>query len=60
MKYKEQALNKIEKIEHQIRALEVGINRGNDLSEIVNAVNSIKEAVEDLRGTISIENDEWN
>ena len=60
MKYKEQALNKIEKIEHQIRALEVGINRGHDLSEVVTAVNSIKEAVEDLRSTISIENDEWN
>jgi DNA-binding FrmR family transcriptional regulator len=60
MKYKEQALNKIEKIEHQVRALEVSINRGNDLSEIVNTINNIKEAVEDLRGTISIENDEWN
>ena len=60
MKYKEQALNKVEKLEHQIRALEVGINRGNSLEEILTTVENIKNLTESLRETISIEQDEWS
>ena len=59
MKYKEQALAKIEKLEHQIRALEVGINRGNSLNEIGATIQNIKNVTESLRETISIEQDEW-
>jgi hypothetical protein len=59
MKYKEQALAKIEKLEHQIRALEVGINRGNSLDEIGITIQNIKNVTESLRETISIEQDEW-
>jgi len=59
MKYKQQALVKIEKLEHQIRALEVGINRGNTLEEINQTVENIKNLTTSLRETISIEHDEW-
>jgi len=60
MKYKQQALTKIQKIEHQIRALEIAINRGSSLNEINLIVSKIKELNESLSETISIENDEWN
>lgn len=59
MKYKQQALTKIEKLEHQIRALEVGINRGNTLEEINQTIENIKNLTTSLRETISIEQDEW-
>lgn len=60
MKYKLQALSKIEKLEHQVRALEIAINRGNSLQEIEVIMSRIKEMAASLRDTISIENDEWN
>lgn len=59
MKYKPQALAKIEKLEHQVRALEIGINRGNTLEQINQTVENIKELTQSIRETISIENDEW-
>lgn len=60
MKYKLQALSKIEKLEHQVRALEIAINRGSTLQEVETIVSRIKEMTGSLRDTISIENDEWN
>lgn len=60
MKYKLQALSKVEKLEHQIRALEIAINRGSSLQEIEVIISKIKEVTGLLRDTISIENDEWN
>jgi DNA-binding FrmR family transcriptional regulator len=60
MKYKEQALNKIGKIENQIRALEVAINRSSSLGEIIGTIEKLKELVKSLNDTISIEHDEWN
>jgi DNA-binding FrmR family transcriptional regulator len=60
MKYKEQALNKVGKIENQIRALEVAINTSSSLSEIITIMERIKELVKSLHDTISIEHDEWN
>lgn len=60
MKYKEQALSKIEKIEHQLRALEIDINRGNSIADINTKMAMIKSLLEHLRDNISIEQDEWN
>jgi hypothetical protein len=60
MKYKLQALSKIEKLEHQIRALEIALNRGGSVQEVGLIVSKIKEMTESLRDTVSIENDEWN
>ena len=60
MKYKEQALRKLEKIEHKVAALESTISRSEDMSTIANAFREMREAVASLRDTISIENDEMN
>jgi hypothetical protein len=60
MKYKSQALNKLQKIEHQIRALEIAINRGSSLGDINAIIAKIKELNESLHETISIEKEEWN
>jgi hypothetical protein len=59
MKYKIQALNKIEKIEHTIKAIEHGVHRGLTLEEIQANIERIKELVEDLKSNVTIENDEW-
>ena len=60
MKYKSQALNKLQKVEHQIRALEIAINRGAPIGEINAIISKIKELNESLHETISIEREEWN
>lgn len=59
MKYKQQALAKVEKLEHQVRALEIGINRGHTLEQINTTIENIKSLTQGIRETISIENDEW-
>ena len=60
MKYKEQALKKIERIEHKVAALESAISRSESMSVVTNAFREMREAVASLRDTISIENDEMN
>lgn len=60
MKYKEQALRKLEKIEHKVAALESTISRSESMSAIAAAFRDMREAVASLRDTISIENDEMN
>jgi hypothetical protein len=60
MKYKTQALKKIEKIEHKVAALESAISRSEDRSVVAGAFRDMREAVASLRDTISIENDEMN
>jgi hypothetical protein len=60
MKYKVQALSKIEKLENQLKALEMGIHRSFPADEVQKIIDNIKEIVDSIRGTISIENDEWN
>jgi hypothetical protein len=60
MKYKEQALRKIEKIDHKVAALESAISRSESMNVIANAFREMREAVESLRDTISVENDEMN
>lgn len=60
MKYKQQALSKIEKLENQIRALEIDLNRGNSVQQINARLEMIKTLVQQLQDNISIENDEWN
>ena len=60
MKYKEQALKKLEKIDHKIAALESAISRSESMSVVAGAFRDMREAVASLRDTISIENDEMN
>jgi hypothetical protein len=60
MKYKLQALSKVEKLEHQVRALEIALNRGSSVQDVSVILEKIKDLTQGLRDTISIENDEWN
>ena len=60
MKYKEQALKKIEKIDHKVADLESAISRSESMSVVAGAFRDMREAVASLRDTISIENDEMN
>jgi len=60
MKYKQQALSKIEKLEHQLRALEIDLNRGGSLQQVNARLEMIKTLLLQLQDNISIENDEWN
>ena len=60
MKYKEQALKKIEKIDHKVAALESAISRSESMSVVAGAFREMREAGANLRDTISIENDEMN
>lgn len=59
MKYKAQALNKIERIEHTINAIEHGVHRGLTLEEIQANIERLRELVENLKSNVTIENDEW-
>lgn len=60
MKYKEQALSKIERIEFQLKALSIKINQRATLKEIHQTMESINDLLENLRNNISMEKDEWN
>lgn len=59
MKYKQQALVKLEKMENVIRSLEITFSRGGSVNDIKMLLSSLKENLENLRDTISIEQDEW-
>jgi len=58
MKYKEQALYKIEKISNKVNTVDSSISRAASIQEIRDNISLLKEMVEDLRGMISNENDD--
>jgi archaellum component FlaC len=60
MKYKTQALSKVEKIQNRINSLDSSIGRAASIQEIKQLIDGLKELVSDLYGTISNENDEIN
>jgi HAMP domain-containing protein len=60
MKYKTQALRKIEQIQNRINAIDSSISRAASIQEIKQLISSLKEMVDNLHGTISNENDEIN
>jgi DNA-binding FrmR family transcriptional regulator len=60
MKYKEQALTKIDKIESQIKALEMGVHRSHPAENIQVTIDRIKELLSKLKDNINSEQDQWN
>jgi hypothetical protein len=60
MKYKEQALYKIEKISNKIASLDSSISRASTIEEIRDNITLLKEMVDDLRGMINNEEDGLN
>ena len=59
MRYKEQALSKLEQVSNTINTVEFLVSRG-DQNGSLQSIQDLKEKVEDLRGLISIEHDEFN
>ena len=57
MKYKELALQKIERLEGQMKNLEFALNH-NNVADARKIMDEVKQRVEDLKGQISIEQDQ--
>lgn len=56
MKYKDLALQKIERLEGQMKNLEFHLNR-NNITEARKVMETVNQRVEDLKSQISIEQD---
>ena len=59
MKYKEEALSKIEQIRNQMRHLEFSLNRGLPAVEVKKVIDNIKDLIDRLDDNISNEEDSW-
>ena len=57
MKYKDLALQKIERLEGQMKNLEFHLNR-NNITEARKVMEAVNQRVEDLKSQISIEQDQ--
>lgn len=60
MKYKEQSTDKLDKIESQIRFLEMAVNRSLPLENVHNHIGQIRELLDKLRDNINAEQDDWD
>ncbi len=58
MRYKEQSLNKIEQVNNRIKNIEFLVLRG-DQNASLQALEELKEKVEELRSLISIEHNDF-
>ena len=59
MKYKEQALNKLEQVSNVVNTTEFLISRG-DQDGSLESIAELKEKLEELRSIISIEHEEFD
>lgn len=60
MRYREQALEKIARVENTLKRLEGTVNRGGKVVELEALVNELKERNEQLRELISLEHPTWD
>jgi archaellum component FlaC len=58
MRYKEQSLNKIEQVNNRVKNIEFLVLRGQQ-NEAVQALEELKEKIEELRSLISIEHNDF-
>jgi len=59
MRYKEQALNKLEQVSNVVNTAEFLISRG-DQDGSLGSIEALKEKLEELRSIISIEHEEFD
>jgi hypothetical protein len=59
MRYKEQALNKLEQVSNVVNTVEFLISRG-DQDGSLESIEALKEKLEELRSIISIEHEEFD
>jgi hypothetical protein len=60
MRYKDQVLNKINQLENLNRTLDFQLSRGESFNALLQTVADMKEKIEDLRSTVSLEHDEFS
>jgi hypothetical protein len=60
MRYREQVLNKINQLENLNRTLDFQLSRGEQFQELMQTLSDMKEKIEDLRSTVSLEHDEFS
>jgi hypothetical protein len=60
MRYKDQVLNKINQLENLNRTLDFQLSRGESFNALLQTVSDMKEKIEDLRSTVSLEHDEFS
>ena len=60
MRYKDQVLNKINQLENLNRTLDFQLSRGETFQELLQTVSNMKEKIEELRSTVSLEHDEFS
>jgi uncharacterized coiled-coil DUF342 family protein len=60
MRYKDQVLNKINQLENLNRTLDFQLSRGEKFQELMQTLSDMKEKIEDLRSTVSLEHDEFS
>lgn len=59
MRYKEQAINKVNQLENMLRTLDFLVSRAQPQDEILQYISEVKEKVEDLRSILSIEHNDF-
>ena len=60
MRYKDQVLNKINQLENINRTLDFQLSRGESYDSLLQTLSDMKEKIEDLRSTVSLEHDEFS
>jgi hypothetical protein len=60
MRYKDQVLNKINQLENLNRTIDFQLSRGENLQEVMQTLSDMKEKIEELRSTVSLEHDEFS
>jgi hypothetical protein len=60
MRYKDQVLNKINQLENLNRTLDFQLSRGEGFNELMQTLADMKEKIEELRSTVSLEHDEFS
>jgi hypothetical protein len=60
MRYKDQVLSKINQLENLNRTLDFQLSRGESFDALLQTLSDMKEKIEDLRSTVSLEHDEFS
>lgn len=60
MRYKDQVLTKINQLENLNRTLDFQLSRNESYESLMQTLSDLKEKIEDLRSTVSLEHDEFS
>ena len=60
MRYKDQVLNKINQLENLNRTLDFQLSRGESYETLLQTLSDMKEKIEDLRSTVSLEHNDFS